>query len=146
MKLYQISILFSVIFVFISCGSKLGQATPEKTVQSIFDAANSGDISHLTHLWNTENWTDQDVQKISNCEQLGANFHLGFKKCFGKGQIVAIKVEGNLAEEHFNFGPFGKQNISRVKRRCLRNLKVRRVDLRVFSERKSNLNRFYEAN
>ncbi|MFT5602914.1 MAG: hypothetical protein ACI9N1_003176 [Flavobacteriales bacterium] len=47
MKLHQISILFAVIFVFTSCGSKLDQATPEKTVQSIFDAANSGDFSHL---------------------------------------------------------------------------------------------------
>ncbi|MFT5601564.1 MAG: hypothetical protein ACI9N1_001809, partial [Flavobacteriales bacterium] len=92
-----------------SCGSKLDQATPEKTVQSIFDAANSGDFSHLIHLCNPENWTDQDVQKIGDCEQLGANFHLDFKKCFGKGQILAIKVEGNLAEEHFIFDPYGKQ-------------------------------------
>ncbi len=109
-------ILFCISVIYLtacSSKSKLDQSTPEGTLNAVFEAAKSGDMSNLTKLCHAELENDADTKRICDCGKKDADKNLlkEFKRYFAKGFIVGkARIKDNKAEVDFKFGPNGKKD------------------------------------
>jgi hypothetical protein len=94
-----------------SAGMPESANPPEMVVQTIFDAAQSGDFAPLKDLCDPLGENDDDTQMI--CEVATDETHrASFVKWFTKGKVTGdaeISPDGSGAEVPFLFGPDGDQ-------------------------------------
>ena len=105
-----IIILSSVLFF--SCGTGgVDQSKPENVLEIMFEAARSGDFSHMAGLCHDDADMDGDVKDVCSCGENDAEEKLldSYKEYFAKGKVTATRIEGDKAEVDFNFGPDGSK-------------------------------------
>jgi len=85
---------------------EIDQSTPEKVVEAVFQAAKSGDISHLKGLCDPEGENDGDTKRI--CELTEADA-AEFFEYFKNGKVNGkAEIDGEMAAVPILFGPEGK--------------------------------------
>lgn len=106
------SVAFIIAALFTACKSKSGngadQSTPEGVANMIFDAAKSGDYSHLKDLCDASLEADSDSKHICDVTSGDDELKSTFKEYFSKGKVAGDAViEGDKAKIDITFGPDG---------------------------------------
>lgn len=95
------------------CGevsASVDHSTPQGVVQSIFDAAQSGDLEALEGIADPED-ADGDAKNVAGVATLNEQRQEEFQKFFATGRIVGDpEVEGNEAAVDIRFGPDGEDS------------------------------------
>jgi hypothetical protein len=103
-------------FAFTSCSSKSGagsgsQDTPESAAQMVFDAAKSGDYSHLKDLCNESLQPDKDSKMICDVSTGDQELKDKFKGYFAQGKVVgSATIEGETAKVNVKIGNSGEKD------------------------------------
>jgi hypothetical protein len=98
--------------LFTACNGKSGsggdQSTPAGVANMIFDAAKSGDYSHLKDLCDASLEPDGDSKHICDVTTGDDELKAMFKEHFSKGKVAGDAViEGDKAKIEITFGPDG---------------------------------------
>jgi hypothetical protein len=110
-QLLSIALLTALLFTSCKSGGGGSQSTPENAAQMIFDAAKSGDYSHLKDLCDESLKPDDDSKMICEVTTGEQKLKDKFKSYFAKGKIVgSATVEGDNAKVKVLIGEEGDKD------------------------------------
>ncbi len=107
----KVIVILSALFLMSCGGAGLDQSKPENVLEIMFEAAKTGDFSHMAGLCHDDVDMDGDVKDVCSCGESDAEEKLldSYKEYFAKGKVTATRIDGDKAEVDFSFGPDGSK-------------------------------------
>ena len=87
------------------------QETPEQVVETVFEAAKTGNFDALSNLCDPKGENDGDTKDICDLKNQPSERQKLFKEFFSKGHIEGkANIEGDKAQVNIKFGPDGTKD------------------------------------